>query len=333
VAVRFSGRGAVAIAVASVVGLAALCWPLFVHASASADQAHTGDAPWVMAVIIPLLLVALLGEVTTGGIDAKGVALLGVLGAVGAALRIPSAGTAGFEPTFFLLFPAGYVLGRQFGFLLGALTLFASALVTGGVGPWLPFQMMAAAWMGYGAGLLPRRRGRAELPMLAAYAAVACLLYGTLTDMWFWPFWSGSTTAFSVQPGASLVHNLGRFVAFDLTTSLGFDIPRAALNAVLILTVGRPVVSALRRASHRAAFGAAVVVPPGAPAGPAPEIDRPAVPEREGSAGGSAVEDAVHGTEELRRGDRLVQIHDDLDPEPLPLLVAQREGRVDHDGR
>jgi energy-coupling factor transport system substrate-specific component len=259
-------RGALAIAVASLVGLAAFCWPLFAHASALQNQAHAGDAPWIMAAIIPLLLVALLGEVSAGGIDAKGVALLGVLGACGAALRLPSGGTAGFEPTFFLLFPAGYVLGRHFGFLLGALTLFASALITGGVGPWLPFQMMAAAWMGYGAGLLPRTSKRQELWFLAAYAAVACLLYGLLTNLWFWPFGAGTTTTFSFQPGAPLAHNLARFLAFDVTTSLGFDIPRAVLNATLILTVGRPVVAALRRASHKAAFGAAVELPAPAPA-------------------------------------------------------------------
>ena len=118
------------------------------------------EPPWIVAALLPLLLVAVLGEFSSGGIDAKGVAMLGVLGACGAALRLPSGGAAGFEPVFFLLFPAGYVLGRHFGFLLGALTLFASALVTGGVGPWLPFQMMAAAWMGYGAGCLPHPRGR-----------------------------------------------------------------------------------------------------------------------------------------------------------------------------
>ena len=62
-----------------------------------------------------------------------------------------------------------------FGFVLGATTLFASALVTGGVGPWLPFQMLGAAWVGWGAGMLPPLRGRAEMLMLAAYGAVAGL--------------------------------------------------------------------------------------------------------------------------------------------------------------
>ena len=252
---RLGRRAAAAIALASAAGVAAFAWPLFTPASAASNQAHSADAPWFMAVLIPLLLVALLREVNAGGIDAKGVALLGVLGACGAALRVPSGGQAGLEPVFFLLFPAGYVLGRHFGFLLGALTLFASALVTGGVGPWLPFQMMVAAWMGYGAGLLPWRGGRARLWLLAAYAAVACLVYGALLDLWFWPFGAGTTTSFSFVPGASLPHNLARFAAFYVTTSLGFDIPRAVVNVVLVLTLGRPVIAALRRASRRAAFG------------------------------------------------------------------------------
>jgi energy-coupling factor transport system substrate-specific component len=262
-AVRGRWRAGLAIGLGSAVGLVAFTWPLFADAHSGANMAHAGDAPWIMALMLPVLLIAVLAEVATGNIDAKGVALLGVLAACGAALRIPGAGTAGFEPVFFLLFPAGYVLGRQFGFLLGALTLFASALITGGVGPWLPFQMIAAAWMGYGAGCLPRLSGRPERVQLAAYAAVASMAFGLLMDLWFWPFGAGTTTTLSFEPGAPLAQNLVRFLAFHFTTALGFDLPRAALNAVLILTLGRPVIAALRRAHRRAAFGAPVEV--GAP--------------------------------------------------------------------
>ena len=254
--------GGLSIGIASFLGVVAFLWPFFIHAHGSPNQAHAGDAPWIIAAMLPLLLVAVLGEFSAGGIDAKGVAMLGVLASCGAALRLPSGGAAGFEPVFFLLFPAGYVFGRHFGFLLGALTLFASALVTGGVGPWLPFQMLAAAWMGYGAGCLPRLRGRRELLVLAAYAAVACLAYGLLLDLWFWPFGTGTATTLSFQPGAGVGHNLVRFLLFHFSTSLGFDLPRAALNAGLILVAGRPVLAALRRASHRAAFGAPVEVAP-----------------------------------------------------------------------
>lgn len=236
----------------SLLGVMAFAWPFFVRSSARAGLAHSADAPWIFVCLLPLLLAIVLGEIAEGSLDSKAVALLGILAACGAALRVPSPGVAGFEPVFFLLIPAGRVLGRGFGFVLGALTIFASAIITGGVGPWLPFQMFGAAWMGYGAGCLPRASGRREVLLLAGYAAVACVLYGALLNLWFWPFGAGSTTTFSYVPGGGLVENLHHFVLFDLTTSLGFDIPRAVTNAVLIAILGRPVLATLRRATRRA---------------------------------------------------------------------------------
>ena len=42
-------------------------------------------------------------ELASGGLDAKTVSVLGVLAALGGALRVLGAGTAGLEPMFFLL--------------------------------------------------------------------------------------------------------------------------------------------------------------------------------------------------------------------------------------
>ena len=50
---------------------------------------------------------------------------------------------------------AGRVFGPGFGFALGCTSLFASAIITGGVGPWMPYQMFGCAWIGLFAGLLP----------------------------------------------------------------------------------------------------------------------------------------------------------------------------------
>ena len=261
-AVRLRPRASVLLAVTSLVGVVGFCWPLLLHGTAGNAQAHATDAPWIFIAVLPLLLAVVLSELAEGSLDAKAIALLGILAACGAALRVPSPGVAGFEPVFFLLIPAGRVLGRGFGFVLGALTIVVSALITGGVGPWLPFQMFGAAWMGFGAGCLPPARGRAEIGLLAGYAAVAGILYGTLLNLWFWPFGADASTSFAFVPGAGLVHNLHSFLFFDLTTSLGFDIPRAITNGVLVLVLGRPVLAALRRASRRAAFGAPVVHEP-----------------------------------------------------------------------
>ena len=243
-------------------GVVAFAWPLFASANSALDASHSADAPWIFVILIPLLIGVILAELADGSLDAKSVALLGVLAASGAVLRLPSGGVAGFEPVFFLLIPAGRVFGRGFGFVLGALTLFVSALITGGVGPWLPFQMFGAAWIGFFAGCLPPARGRIEIALLATYGAAAALAYGLVMNLWFWPFVSSGDTTVSYVTGDSVAENLRRFWGFHITTSFGFDIPRAVFTALFLVVAGRPVLGALRRVARRAAFEAPVTFVP-----------------------------------------------------------------------
>jgi energy-coupling factor transport system substrate-specific component len=261
-AIRLGWASWSAIGLATAVGVIAFGWP-FLAEPGSAAVAHAADAPWVFAAVVPLVLLVVLAQVADGGMDAKAIALLGVLAAVICVLRPLGAGTAGIEPIWVVLILGGRALGPGFGFALGAVSLAASALVTGGVGPWLPFQMLAAAWVGLGAGLLPAVRGRAEIVMVAAYGAVAALAYGLLMNLWLWPFAAGldvtgASDGIAFVPGAPATENLVRWFAFSIATSWGFDIPRAVLTAGLILVAGRPILVALRRASRRAAFAAPV---------------------------------------------------------------------------
>jgi energy-coupling factor transport system substrate-specific component len=265
--VRFHWRSSALLAATSVAGIAAFTWPLFARPHGTENGAHVGDAPWIFVALVPLLVAILLSELADGALDAKAVAMLGVLVACGAALRAPSTGVTGFTGVFFLLIPGGRVFGRGFGFVQGALTMFASALLTGGVGPWLPFEMLCTAWVGFFAGCLPRAEGRTELALLATYGGIAGLAYGLVMDMWFWPYGTSGTQLHFVA-GAALTENLRRFWAFHLASALGFDIPRAAGNVLLVLIAGTPVLAALRRAARRAAFGAPVVFAPVATTGP-----------------------------------------------------------------
>jgi energy-coupling factor transport system substrate-specific component len=137
--------------------------------------------------------------------------------------------------------------------------VFASALVTAGVGPWLPYQMLTAAWVGMGAGLLPRRvRGRAEIALLVAYAVVAAYLFGALMNLSGWPFMLGVAVPgyesdLSYVPGAPILENLQRFGIYTLLTSTGgWDTMRAITNAVAIVVLGPAVLAVLRRANRRA---------------------------------------------------------------------------------
>ena len=203
------------------------------------------------------MLAVVLAEVADGGLDARGLAMLGVLAAVGTALRPLGAGHAGFEPIWLVIILGGRALGPGFGFSLGSVTLFSSALVTGGVGPWLPFQMIAAGWVGLGAGLLSPLRGRAAaharrvrrprqpgLRVPAQPVVLAVRGRPGRRDL--------------VRPGAEVSENLGRWLVFGLLTSLGYDLPRAVLTVALLLVAGGPVLRALRRATRRAAFGVPV---------------------------------------------------------------------------
>ncbi|MEU1789058.1 ECF transporter S component [Streptomyces sparsogenes] len=258
-AIRLGPRSVAALALVSAVGVAAFGWPLL--ADSASGLAHSADAPWLFAALLPLLLAVVMATIADTGLGSKAVAMLGVLAAAGAALRPLGAGTAGIEPMFFLMVLSGRVLGPGFGFVLGAVSMFASALLTGGVGPWMPFQMLSMGWVGMGAGLLPgaeRLRGRGELALLAGYGAVASVLYGTVMNLQGWPYLAGMASGVSFVPGDPLPHNLARFVAYCLATSLGWDLPRAVVTVVLTLTLGRTVLRALRRATRRAAFDARV---------------------------------------------------------------------------
>ena len=146
-------------ALSTAIGVLAFVYPfvLDVRATGSLGVAHSQDAPLVTAALVGLALVALLVELQGQAISAKTVAMLGVLVAITSVLRfvevaVPMPG--GFSPVFVPIILAGYVFGSRFGFLMGAFTLLVSGLITGGVGPWLPYQMFASGWVGMSAGWL-----------------------------------------------------------------------------------------------------------------------------------------------------------------------------------
>jgi energy-coupling factor transport system substrate-specific component len=252
-ALPLGSRTTVALVLASMVGILAFSWPLVLRPGSPIE--HDAAAPVLLGAVALSVMLIVLVELGGSGVDARAVALLGVLAAVGAVLRPLSAGSAGIELVFLFIVLGGRVFGPGFGFALGATTLFVSAVLTGGIGPWLPFQMLAASWLGMGAGLLPRRlRGGREVAVLAGYAAVGGFLYGQAMNLSFWPFSIGADTALSFVAGAPLAVNLQRFLLFSVSTSLGWDLLRAIVLAVGVAILGTPVLKTLRRSARKAAF-------------------------------------------------------------------------------
>jgi len=264
-------RSTVVLALACVAGLMMFIWPLLLVPDPAADQV---SPPFLFLALLPVVVIVVVAELSEGGIDAKALAMLGVLTAINAALRSLGAGIAGIELVFFLLILAGRVYGPGFGFVLGCTSLFASALLTSGVGPWLPYQMLCSAWIGLFAGLLPRTfrgrpiRGRSEIAMLVVYGIVCAYAFGLLMNLSTWPYIlgiavPGQTDTLAFVPGAPLVENLHRFLVYTLFTSTGsWDTGRAITNSVAIIVLGPAILATLRRAARRASYGPAEVPRP-----------------------------------------------------------------------
>ena len=254
-AVPLGRRSGLVLALASVAGLMMLVWPLLLRV----PEGTRVDPPFLFLALLPIVVAVVLAEVSEGGLDARVLAVLGVLSAFNALARAISPGIAGVELVFFLLVLGGRVFGPGFGFVLGCTSLFASALVTAGVGPWLPYQMLVAAWVGMFAGLLPRRpRGRREIAMLVVYGIVAAYLFGALMNLSGWPFILGVAVPghegdLSYVAGAPVLENLQRFGVYTLLTSTGgWDTLRAVTNSAAIVLLGPSILAVLRRAARRA---------------------------------------------------------------------------------
>jgi len=236
-----------------VVGAGAFLYPFWLPPQSSTLQAHAGDAPLVAALVGALAVVAMVLEVRRGTMNGATIAILGVLGASAGMLRLldlPGGGSG----IFFLVVLAGAAFGARFGLLLGLTAMATSAVLTGGVGPWLPFQMLALAWMGGGAGLLgrwtARQRLRVEVVALAVYGWVWGFLYGAILNLWFWPY-AIDEGSLSWSPGLGLVETLQRYWSFYVVTSLGWDAAGALANAALIVVTGATVLPSLRRSASR----------------------------------------------------------------------------------
>ncbi len=239
-------------------GVLAFLYPLLMpRTSASAFGFTRGQvAPLLTAALVGLSVLALWLELQGQALSAKTVALLGVLVAVTSVLRfievaIPLPG--GFSPIFAPIILAGYVFGPRFGFLMGALTLLTSSLVTGGIGPWLPFQMFTAGWAGLSAGWLPHLKERWELLTLCTFGFIWGLLYGVIINLYFWPFAQGPVEQSWAQE-LGLRETFVRYVAFYAASSLLWDLVRAVGNVALLLLLTLPMLKVLGRFRKRFHF-------------------------------------------------------------------------------
>lgn len=241
---RLPGAG---LAVASGAGLTLFLWPF-------SGASLPGSLPAV-SIALATVAVLLVIEAGTRVLDARGMALLAALAAIDAGLRLALVnGIGGFSPVFLPILCAGFVFGPSFGFLAGALGLLVSAIATGGLGPWLPYQLFAAGWVGLVSGLVGGRR----LWLLALVGLLTGYGFGALMDVWDWSAYYRGAPDLGWVPGLSPATAVRRFSHFYAVTSFAYDSFRAAGNVAMVLLLGPAVVGTLRRVARRFSFELAV---------------------------------------------------------------------------
>jgi energy-coupling factor transport system substrate-specific component len=242
----------------AMIGAVALAYPFLLPLTAGPNPndslLRANETPLLAALLIGMCLAVLLVELQGQAAGAKTVAALGVLVAITAILRfieVAIPGPGGFSPIFAPIIVSGYVFGPRFGFLMGAMTLLVSAIITAGVGPWLPYQMFTAGWIGLTAGWLPHlSRPKLELSLLIGFGFAWGFLYGAVMNLYTWPFLVGDP-AMTWEPGAGLAGGLSRYAIFYMATSFVWDSIAAFGNALLLIILGIPTIRALNRFRDR----------------------------------------------------------------------------------
>ena len=259
------------IAAVSIAGVVLFLWPFL----------GFGLTPESPALGLTLAAVASLAIMEAGArrLDSGRLALLAALAGIDAALRLALVnGVGGFSPIFFLVLAAGYEFGPSYGFLVGSFSLLVSAVATGGVGPWLPYETFAVGWVGLTAGLAgllvrrvrPARRSwlpsRFDVGTLAAVAVVTGFAYGALTDVYGWVAFYRGVENVGWIPGLSPAETLAQFGRYYALTSLVWDSFRAGGDTIAVLAFGAPVLMALGRLRARLGYEI-VAAPEGVPPG------------------------------------------------------------------
>ncbi len=175
---------------------------------------------------------------------AREIVILAVMISVAVAGRAAFFMVPNFKPTVAIIIIAGMALGRQAGFLTGAMSAFVSNFLFG-QGPWTTWQMLAMAVIGYLAGAVFYRYGdRMKVVVLAVFGGAATFfIYGAITDMW-------TILMMTSQPSLATA-----MVVYG--AAVPFNAVHAAATVIFLLLLAKPMVEKLNRVKVKYGMGRA----------------------------------------------------------------------------
>jgi energy-coupling factor transport system substrate-specific component len=182
-----------------------------------------------------LLLITFFGRFEETAVSSKEVALIGILGAIIAASRIPFAAIPNVQPCTFLIMAVGLVFGPLAGFMVGGTTAIISNLFLG-MGPWTIWQMAGWGLVGFVSGLIGKKKKEMSVAKMAILCFALGWMYNEVLDFssWVW--------LYNLDPEKFL---------FIFGAGLPFGLLHAGGNVVFTYAIGKPVLRAFRRFQSR----------------------------------------------------------------------------------
>ena len=220
------------IVLALILGIGAACFAIPMFPSCPLNALMNWGL--VATTLVILAIIAFFFEFEAAAVGSKEIALVAMLGAVSAVLRVPFAAIPGVQPCTYLIICTGYVFGPVAGFMVGAITALVSNFFLG-QGPWTPYQMLAWGLVGVTATYL--RRFNMNTKWLVIFGIAWGYVFGWIMNIFFW---------------ASFVYplTLRTFIVAQLS-SVWFDSFHAVGNAIFLGVFGTRTISILERFKKR----------------------------------------------------------------------------------
>ena len=144
-----------------------------------------------------------------------------------------------FKPLVAIVIISGAALGRESGFITGAMAAFVSNFIFG-QGPWTPWQMFSLGLIGFLSGLIFEKninnwKDGTRRNILCLFGALAAFfIYGGLVDLW---------RIFSISPVPNLEILLSVYAV-----AIPFNVIHAAATVFFLFVLSNPLLDKLDRA-------------------------------------------------------------------------------------
>lgn len=192
---------------------------------------HDKQYAWISLCIVITAGIPFILTFEKSDTNTKQMLLIAIMTSISVIGRILFAPIPGFKPVSAMVIITAMYMGKEAGFMTGALSAVISNFYFG-QGPWTPFQMFVWGLIGLLAGMIEKSLKKNRW-ILYGYGVFAGIIYSLLMDIWTVLWWDGT-------------FNLRRYLA-AIVSAGGYTAVYAVSNVIFLLLAAKPIGEKLER--------------------------------------------------------------------------------------